>query len=79
MKIKFIKEKLEEGEFIVITEEFMFKSKNIAVLNKRDVRKTLKDQREDILEQINAFISKGSDWHIDKIIHFMPISGSTNP
>ena len=70
MKIKFIKEKLEEGEFIVITEEFMFKSKNTAVLNKRDVRKTLKDQREDILEQINAFISNGSDWHIDKIIAF---------
>ena len=67
LKIKFIK-RPDQGDEIM--GEFTFKSKRTVALNERDVKQTLKDQQEDILEQIKAFIRRRTEWHIDKIIAF---------
>jgi hypothetical protein len=67
MKIKFYKEKIEDGEIVRVTAEFTFKSKNTAVLNPSQVKQALKEQQEYILEKIEEFINMGSDWHVEKI------------
>ena len=68
LKIKFIKERPDQGD--VITEVFTFNSKNTPVLNKGDAKQTLKNQQENIFQQIDAFIQRGSNWQIDKILAF---------
>ena len=70
MKIKFYKEKIEDGEIVRVTAEFTFKSKNTAVLNPSQVKQALKEQQEYILEKIEEFINMGSDWHVEKILAF---------
>ena len=39
-------------------------------MNKQDAKQMLKNQQEDILKQIDAFIQRGSNWQIDKILAF---------
>ena len=39
-------------------------------MNKQDAKQMLKNQQEDILKLIHAFIQRGSNWQIDKILAF---------
>ena len=39
-------------------------------MNKQDAKQMLKNQQEDFLKLIDAFIQRGSNWQIDKILAF---------
>ena len=74
----------KEPEDETIYQEPYFSSKTITIINEYEIDKKLEVAEEEILKTIGIWMSEGSQWVIDEILHhyinivcYIPLSGNS--